>query len=61
MLLNVAKLGTSTDESWKVIGCVDGNMENDTEATAQEVTDGCVGTSKKWSGWGRDRKLNEET
>lgn len=59
--LNVAKLSTSTDESWEVIGCIDGNMEDDTEATAQEVTDGCVGTLKKWSEWGRDRKLNEGT
>lgn len=59
--LNVAKLSTSTDESWEVTGCIDGNMEDDTEATAQEVTDGCVGTLKKWSEWGRDRKLNEGT
>lgn len=55
------KLSPSTDESWEVTGCIDGNMEDDMEATAQEVTDGCVGTLKKWSGWGRDRKLNEGT
>lgn len=34
----------------------DGSMEDDMEASAQEVPDGCVGTLKKWSGWGRDRK-----
>lgn len=55
------KLSTTTEKSWEVKRCVDGNMEDDTEATAQEVTDGCVGTLKKWSGWGRDRKLGEGT
>lgn len=57
----MAKLGTYTPESWEVTECIDGNMEDDMEATAQEVTDGCVGTVKKWSEWGRDRKLNEGT
>jgi len=55
------KLSTTTEKFWEVKRCVDGNMEDDTEATAQEVTDGCVGTLKKWSGWGRDRKLSEGT
>lgn len=32
--LKVANLSTSTDESWKVTGCIDGNMEDDMEATA---------------------------
>lgn len=57
----MAKLSTSTDESWEVRGCIDGNTEDDMEATAKEVTDGCVGTLKKWSEWGRDRKLNKRT
>lgn len=32
--LKVANLSTSTDESWEVTGCIDGNMEDDMEATA---------------------------
>lgn len=35
-------------------------MEDDMEASAQAVPDGCVGTLKKWSGWGRDRKRGTE-